>query len=203
MRRQRFSVEQKQLLRDALKTADEAAHELAKLLGGIEGLAERRKALQVLENRAAQQERTAVEGLMRQRRGNTRRDRAMELARAIHRITNAAYAVSNRLVVYGISKATPEMAPFGEILLAQTRELTAAAAKAQGDRADAEGHLQEVRRLERDADARLNEALTALFRDGTDPLRVLKHKEIYEVLETATDRCEDAADALAWLLWAP
>ena len=35
-----------------------------------------------------------------------------------------------------------------------------------------------------------------LFNEETDAVVLLKHKEIYEVLELATDLCEDVADVL-------
>ena len=38
--------------------------------------------------------------------------------------------------------------------------------------------------------------MAALFREATDPLLVMKWKEIYEVLENATDRCEDVANII-------
>ena len=38
--------------------------------------------------------------------------------------------------------------------------------------------------------------VAALFREAKDPLLVIKWKEIYEALETATDRCEDVANII-------
>ncbi len=38
--------------------------------------------------------------------------------------------------------------------------------------------------------------VTNLFESGMDAITVMKHKEIYEFLETAVDRCEDVADVL-------
>ena len=38
--------------------------------------------------------------------------------------------------------------------------------------------------------------LADLFREATDPLLVIKWKEIYETLENATDRCEDVANII-------
>jgi uncharacterized protein len=54
----------------------------------------------------------------------------------------------------------------------------------------------EINRLENSADKVYRAALGELF-DGTfDISDVIKWREIYEHLETATDRCEDVADAL-------
>ncbi|MEN6606088.1 MAG: DUF47 domain-containing protein, partial [Bryobacteraceae bacterium] len=35
-----------------------------------------------------------------------------------------------------------------------------------------------------------------LFREETDPIRLIKLKEVHEVLEATTDRCEDVTDTL-------
>jgi uncharacterized protein Yka (UPF0111/DUF47 family) len=54
----------------------------------------------------------------------------------------------------------------------------------------------EVNRLENEGDEILRGALADLFRGATDPLLVLKWKEVYEALENATDRCEDVANVI-------
>jgi hypothetical protein len=54
----------------------------------------------------------------------------------------------------------------------------------------------EVNRLENEGDEILRSALADLFRGASDPLLVLKWKEVYEALENATDRCEDVANIL-------
>jgi hypothetical protein len=54
----------------------------------------------------------------------------------------------------------------------------------------------EIHRLENEADDALRAAIADLFATSQDPLHVLKWKEIYEKIETATDRCEDVAHVL-------
>jgi len=54
----------------------------------------------------------------------------------------------------------------------------------------------EVNRLENEGDEILRAALADLFRGATDPLLVLKWKEVYDALENATDRCEDVANII-------
>ena len=52
----------------------------------------------------------------------------------------------------------------------------------------------EVNRLENEGDKILREAIKYLFARETNALEVIKWKEIYELLEAATDRCEDVAN---------
>src|SRR5205809_5601222 len=54
----------------------------------------------------------------------------------------------------------------------------------------------EVHRLENVADDLMNSAVAALFREE-DPVTIIKFKEITEVLEQATDHCEDVANVLS------
>jgi uncharacterized protein Yka (UPF0111/DUF47 family) len=52
----------------------------------------------------------------------------------------------------------------------------------------------EINRLENEADALHDEALRRLFEEAGDPLLVMKWKEVLDLLEDATDRCEDVAN---------
>jgi len=57
-------------------------------------------------------------------------------------------------------------------------------------------HCVELNRLENKADRVYRAALGELFSDSTDLVMILKWREIYEHLESATDRCEDVANVL-------
>jgi uncharacterized protein len=57
-------------------------------------------------------------------------------------------------------------------------------------------HCIEINRLENVADGILRGALARLFREEKNPIAVIKWKEIYETLESATDRCEDVANII-------
>ena len=64
------------------------------------------------------------------------------------------------------------------------------------DPATAEAALktcEEIDRLESDADRMLREAMSKVFREEPDVRQVIKLKEMYELLESVTDRCKDVA----------
>jgi hypothetical protein len=42
----------------------------------------------------------------------------------------------------------------------------------------------------------LKRGLAELFRDGADPIEIIKWKEIYEHIEEAIDHCEDTVNAI-------
>ncbi len=54
----------------------------------------------------------------------------------------------------------------------------------------------EIDLLESDADRVMRSAISRLFREEEDVREVLKLKEIYRLLETITDKCEDAANLI-------
>ncbi|RLC91101.1 MAG: DUF47 domain-containing protein [Chloroflexi bacterium] len=54
----------------------------------------------------------------------------------------------------------------------------------------------ELNRLENEADRIYRQALGDLFDNSTDVPNIIKWREIYEHMESATDRCEDVANVL-------
>jgi uncharacterized protein Yka (UPF0111/DUF47 family) len=57
-------------------------------------------------------------------------------------------------------------------------------------------HCIEINRIEEAVDKIVREQVQILFEQERDPIRIMKLKEIYELLEQVTDDCEDVADAL-------
>ncbi len=54
----------------------------------------------------------------------------------------------------------------------------------------------EVHRLENEGDRVVRQAMAELFKNGQDPLEVIKWKDVYSLLEKAIDACEDAANVI-------
>lgn len=55
---------------------------------------------------------------------------------------------------------------------------------------------QQIGSLESDADRVLRNAMSRLFREEQDVREVIKLKEIYEILESVSDRCKDVAGTI-------
>jgi predicted phosphate transport protein (TIGR00153 family) len=70
------------------------------------------------------------------------------------------------------------------------------AVEALEKRKDVHERAVEVNRLENAADDVLDEALRRLFEEEKNALTVMKWKEMLDLLEEATDRCEDVANVL-------
>lgn len=54
----------------------------------------------------------------------------------------------------------------------------------------------ELKRLEEEGDAIYHDAMGALFADSSDPMEVIKWKELYDKLEDSLDQIEDVANVL-------
>lgn len=104
-------------------------------------------------------------------------------------------AVATRMRLYEISEFPPKMVQLIDILAKQV-QMVQTSVSMLGNRGDRQGLLEktvEINRLENVADEIAHSALAELFK--LDDLRsIMKLKEIYEQLETATDRSEDVAD---------
>jgi predicted phosphate transport protein (TIGR00153 family) len=106
-------------------------------------------------------------------------------------IEDAAY----RMSAYRLEPIPPAVIELCEIVAACARTLVAAFRSLEEGKPLLE-HCIEINRLEDYADKLVRRVLADLFRNGTNPIEFIKVKEVYEVLEATTDRCEDVADVL-------
>ena len=60
--------------------------------------------------------------------------------------------------------------------------------------------LVKINSMENEADDIFERAIANLFDTCTDPIQIIKLKELLVSLETATDQCEDASNAIESIL---
>lgn len=185
-------------LEAAAKNTVACANALRELFDEYEALAEKRQSIKDLEHKGDQITHEIFEALGRTFITPLDREDIAELAHAFDDIADFIYAATNRLYLYEITKPTAEMRKFAEVLQQQAQALEQAMHEIRNPRTlkGTLKHCIEVHRLENEADRLLNEAVAGLFR-GTDAIQIMKFKEIYEMLETATDKCEDVADVIS------
>jgi uncharacterized protein Yka (UPF0111/DUF47 family) len=53
-----------------------------------------------------------------------------------------------------------------------------------------------INSLENEGDDLLDKAMMELFGSQIDPIELIKRKDLYEILEIVTDKCEDAANVI-------
>lgn len=120
----------------------------------------------------------------------------------IHRLSSAlddvldfVNAAGQRLLLYKIRSAPGSAVELAKLIVRQSEELNKAVVKLEKTQGVME-HCVEVNRLEDEADRVCREAIGRLFEHEKDAIQLIKMKELYEVLELATDKAEDAANVL-------
>jgi len=106
-------------------------------------------------------------------------------------IEDAAY----RMAAYRLEPIPPAVVELCEIVDDCSHVLVSAFDALDKDKPLLE-HCIEINRLENLADKLVRRVLAELFQSDIHPIAFIKLKEVYEVLEATTDRCEDVADAL-------
>jgi predicted phosphate transport protein (TIGR00153 family) len=106
-------------------------------------------------------------------------------------------AASHRMWSYEIKSVPPDMIKLSEVILSSANEVNHAVKDLRDFKRRDEifKHCIEVNRLENVGDDITHVAVAGLFKKY-GPIEIIKLKEIYEYLEMATDKCEDAADVI-------
>ena len=120
---------------------------------------------------------------------------AYELARALDDVVDYAEETADSLELYSVEAPMVQAEELAEVLAgAATAVSGALSLLRQGD--DISAKLVEIHRLENEGDRICREAIASLFRSGTDPMVVIRWKDIFESLEQAIDSCETVAHVL-------
>jgi len=82
-----------------------------------------------------------------------------------------------------------------KVLVATTAEV-AEAVRALETPEKALKHCIEINRHENESDRLCRTLIAQLFDEERDPVQIIKWKEIFEVIETAVDKCEDVANVI-------
>ncbi len=117
------------------------------------------------------------------------------LASSIDDVLDLLNSAGDRLVTYKITSIPAPAITLAGLILEQSEELEHAVSNLEKNRHVLE-HCVEINRIENEADRVTREAIGRLFDSERDPIALIKTKELYEVLELATDKAEDAANVL-------
>ncbi len=117
------------------------------------------------------------------------------LASSLDDVLDFINAAADRIILYKITAAPTAAYELAQIIVKQSESLARAVRNLEKLK-DVLPHCVEVNRLENEADRVSREAIGRLFDTEKDPIALIKIKELLEVLETATDKAEDAANVL-------
>jgi predicted phosphate transport protein (TIGR00153 family) len=117
------------------------------------------------------------------------------LASALDDVLDSVEDATFRIVAYRIDPIPAPAVELGEMIANSCQALARALRALQEKRSVMEDCI-EVNRLEEQADAVERTMLADLFSSGIDAVSLIKLKDLYELLESTTDRCEDVADVI-------
>ncbi len=120
------------------------------------------------------------------------------LSHTMDDITDFIHAAADAIFIYKIKKPTERAKELAEIIVQAAEEVERAVPllRHRSELKNIMKHCVELNRLENRADKIYRSALGELFDDDEDTAYIIKWREIYEHMESATDRCEDVANVL-------
>jgi uncharacterized protein Yka (UPF0111/DUF47 family) len=120
---------------------------------------------------------------------------AYELARALDDVVDYAEETADSLELYGVEAPMEQAQELAAVLAGASAAVASALTHLRsGD--DVSTQLIEIHRLENEGDRISREAIASLFKSGTDPMVVIRWKDIFESLEQAIDSCETVAHVI-------
>jgi uncharacterized protein Yka (UPF0111/DUF47 family) len=120
------------------------------------------------------------------------------LASALDDIADYIFATAKKINFYRVNPNDIGIHKLAEIILTSTTEVR----KAVGELRNMKNmriitdSLVKINSLENEADDIFDMSIERLFATEPDAKEVIKKREIYQVMETATDKCEDAANVI-------
>lgn len=107
-------------------------------------------------------------------------------------------AVAGRVFLYDLKESTPEMRAMAETSRMACEVIARTVVKLDKikDPKELLNACIEINRLENDADRTLRSAMAKLFREEKNAIEVIKKKELFQLLESITDKCEDVANVI-------
>ena len=117
------------------------------------------------------------------------------LGSALDDVLDLVEAAATRFLTFKVTHVTPGALKLSKVILHGT-EILEKAISHLGKSDHILDYCEQLGMIEEEADRIKGECVGKLFEDSTDPIEIIKWKEIYEVLEATTDKCEDVADVL-------
>jgi predicted phosphate transport protein (TIGR00153 family) len=175
----------------------EGAEALLEMARNFERVDEKRNNIKAIEHKGDEIVHEIADALNRTFVTPIDHDDLSKLTSRLDDILDFIEAASHRMWSYEIKSVPPDMVKLAEVILASAKEVNHAVKDLRDFKRREEIfiHCIEVNRLENVGDDITHVAVAELFKKH-GPVEIIKLKEIYEYLEEATDKCEDAADVI-------
>ncbi len=126
------------------------------------------------------------------------REDIVQLAHSLDDIIDFIYAAADSMLLYKVKRPGPRAKELADIIVQAAEEVEKVMPQLKKHIVLSQvlKRCVEINRLENVADRVYRAAMAELFADSADLADVIKWREIYAHMESATDRCEDVADVL-------
>jgi uncharacterized protein len=123
------------------------------------------------------------------------REDISKLTGAVDEILDYTDGTAERFLLFKIAEPTPFMVELAKTLMSASQEVHLLMTRLRRFKSAGEliEHCRKISKYEHEADTIYRNAIAELF-ETNDPIKIIKMKEIYEVLEGALDRCADVSD---------
>ena len=117
------------------------------------------------------------------------------LARTLDDVMDAIDAAATLFPLYDLHTVKKGAGQLGELIARQAEQLRLAV-EALEKKTGVSERIVEIHTLEHEADLLHADSVRQLFKDERDPIVIMKWKELFDLLEAATDAAEAVADVL-------
>jgi len=184
------------MFRDVSQNLTEGASLLHDILKNPQDLPVRINKLQEIEHRGDDMTHDIIRMLNQTFITPFDREDIHALTSSLDDVLDYVNSAATRMKLYRITTPPPAAAVLAELIVKQSQELSKAVSLLEEEHQKVLDHCVVVNQLENEADRVSRQAIAELFEYEKDPIQLIKIKELYEVLETATDKAEDAANVL-------
>jgi uncharacterized protein len=124
------------------------------------------------------------------------------LASAIDDVLDFIHGSAKRIELYKVTELSESITLLADCILKGSIELNVAVKNLENMKQIMviKEACVKINSLENHADDVFNSGIARLFEEEKDPITIIKIKEILSALETATDKCEDAANTIQTIL---
>jgi uncharacterized protein len=174
------------------------AEQLKALMSAVSELPERKRNIEKIEHRADKITQQTMQLLHQTFITPLDRDEIHQLITRMDDILDLMEDVSQCMFLYDIKAVTDEARALADICLRSTQRVRSAVSQLSNlSNAKAIlGLCKDIDQFESDADNVMRTAMAKLFREEPDVKHLFKMKEIYQLLESVTDRCQDVANII-------
>ena len=185
------------ILNDLACKAEEVANLLADLFANFDKLEENHAKIRKLEREADKVTHSVFEELNKTFITPFDREDISRIASKTDDIIDYIEGISGRIINFRITASPPYMLDIAKELTVATKEVNFMITRLNNVKADKSiiDHCRNVSESEHRVDEIHRKAVGELF-DTKDVIIIIKMKEIYDALETTSDRCQDVADSI-------